>query len=452
MDTNSLKWFGDWIRKARHNRGVSQESFADLCGLHRTYVGGIERGERNPSLLNVFKLLEVLGWDRKAIEHMLCQAAGNSTFDQFPLQQIFSELSHDSRKVFWMCTPDHSRLLYVSQTYEKVWGLKRSDLYNDWRAFTEAVHPEDRLRVRKSFQSLASLTSVKEEYRLFHPDGSMRFIADHGFAVYDSSGQVVALCGCAEDITEAKLNWQQTAALSAAVKEKVDREMQARSIAQAALREREQLASLSAAIGMILCRSGPIAQILQECAEALVLHLEVPLCHIWLLEPEAGILHLHASAGPLSRSEAACSMAPLAPLKVSLIAQELRPVFSNSAQSDETVADIQWAREEGIVSFGGCPLLIDDRLAGVVNIFSRQELSGAHTDALSAVASCIALGIGRKRVEERLSQSTQLLELVLKNMEEESRQRLRQAVASQSGEQEDRCQRTKTLALNPDIV
>lgn len=40
--------------------GVSQEEFADLCGLDRTYVGGIERGERNVALVNLEKLAKAL--------------------------------------------------------------------------------------------------------------------------------------------------------------------------------------------------------------------------------------------------------------------------------------------------------------------------------------------------------------------------------------------------------
>jgi transcriptional regulator with XRE-family HTH domain len=38
---------GDRIRELRRKKGFSQESFADHCGLHRTYMGGIERGEHN---------------------------------------------------------------------------------------------------------------------------------------------------------------------------------------------------------------------------------------------------------------------------------------------------------------------------------------------------------------------------------------------------------------------
>jgi len=40
--------------------GVSQEAFADLCGLDRTYVGGIERGERNVALVNLEKIAKAL--------------------------------------------------------------------------------------------------------------------------------------------------------------------------------------------------------------------------------------------------------------------------------------------------------------------------------------------------------------------------------------------------------
>ena len=48
--------FGKRLRKLRQAKGFSQESLAHACGLDRTYIGGVERGERNISLLNMHKI------------------------------------------------------------------------------------------------------------------------------------------------------------------------------------------------------------------------------------------------------------------------------------------------------------------------------------------------------------------------------------------------------------
>lgn len=53
--------FGLRLRQLREEKGLSQEAFADRCGLDRTYVSGIERGRRNPSLKNIAKIAGTLG-------------------------------------------------------------------------------------------------------------------------------------------------------------------------------------------------------------------------------------------------------------------------------------------------------------------------------------------------------------------------------------------------------
>ena len=55
------KQFGKRIRELRLARGLSQEKLAFKSGVHRTYLGSIERGERNPSLKNIAAIAEALG-------------------------------------------------------------------------------------------------------------------------------------------------------------------------------------------------------------------------------------------------------------------------------------------------------------------------------------------------------------------------------------------------------
>jgi ribosome-binding protein aMBF1 (putative translation factor) len=56
-----LREFGLRVRKLREAAGWSQEDFAEHCNLHRTYVGSVERGERNLALLNIRKIAVALG-------------------------------------------------------------------------------------------------------------------------------------------------------------------------------------------------------------------------------------------------------------------------------------------------------------------------------------------------------------------------------------------------------
>jgi transcriptional regulator with XRE-family HTH domain len=55
--------FGRRVRVLRHQRGLSQERLAELAHVHRTYVGSLERGERNVALINVIRLAYALRVD-----------------------------------------------------------------------------------------------------------------------------------------------------------------------------------------------------------------------------------------------------------------------------------------------------------------------------------------------------------------------------------------------------
>lgn len=64
-----LRSLGATVRELRLARGLSQEALADLAGLHRTYIGSVERGERNVSIGNAFALADVLGVELAELLH-----------------------------------------------------------------------------------------------------------------------------------------------------------------------------------------------------------------------------------------------------------------------------------------------------------------------------------------------------------------------------------------------
>jgi PAS domain S-box-containing protein len=119
-------------------------------------------------------------------------------------EERFRQLAEHSTDVFWVTDPHGAKVLYVSPAYEAVWGRSCQSLYNDWGSFLEAVHPDDRQRVRAAVESLACGRSMAEEYRVIRPDGTERWVWDRGFPIRDDTDQVVRVAGIAEDITDRK--------------------------------------------------------------------------------------------------------------------------------------------------------------------------------------------------------------------------------------------------------
>ncbi len=63
MNDDILKRFGLTIKRLRESKGISQEKLGEISDLHRTYIGMIERAERNITLKNIEKLAKALGTD-----------------------------------------------------------------------------------------------------------------------------------------------------------------------------------------------------------------------------------------------------------------------------------------------------------------------------------------------------------------------------------------------------
>jgi PAS domain S-box-containing protein len=172
--------------------------------------------------------------------------------------------------------------------------------------------------------------------------------------------------------------------------------------AEAALYERTLLTVLTADVGMALNRSGRLQEVLRDCCQSLVNHLDAAFARIWTVNEAENVLELQASAGIYTHIDGPHARVPIGAFKIGLIAQERQPHLTNDVLNDPRVSNPQWAREQGLVAFAGYPLIVEERLVGVMAMFARHALSPLTLDAMATVANQIAAGIERKRHEDRL--------------------------------------------------
>ena len=83
------------------------------------------------------------------------------------------------------------------------------------------------------------------------------------------------------------------------------------------------------------------------------------------------VLELRASAGQYTHLDGPHSRVPVGKYKIGLIAQERQPHLANSVVGDPRVSDQEWALREGMIAFAGYPLIIENRLVGVMAMFAR---------------------------------------------------------------------------------
>lgn len=118
-------------------------------------------------------------------------------------EEKFRLVTESIDDVFWLTSLDLDHLFYVSPAYETLWGRTGDSLYQDPLSFLECIHADDRAGVLESLTRNPG-KSVEIEYRLLGADGSLRWIKDRRFPVFDPQGRPYRLAGIATDITRQK--------------------------------------------------------------------------------------------------------------------------------------------------------------------------------------------------------------------------------------------------------
>src|SRR6266850_2642816 len=168
--------------------------------------------------------------------------------------------------------------------------------------------------------------------------------------------------------------------------------------------EQARLAAFGAEIGLALTRRDSLDAILERCAKAMSQYLNAALAQIATFDARKQTFELQASAGPLSESRPLPAGVPKMSLELAALS-EAKPAIIKQTLNDPRLPDQEWLKQEGLVSCAAYPLVLEEKLVGLMTVFSQQALTEQITLEMGSVAHGIALCIERKRSEEALGVS-----------------------------------------------
>ncbi|KWT84140.1 PAS domain-containing sensor histidine kinase [Candidatus Magnetominusculus xianensis] len=116
--------------------------------------------------------------------------------------ELIKLLMRNINEVFWIADSGLTKTFYVSPGYETVMGLSCESLYDNPRSFLNAIHPDDKGRLLSDMEVMKKGLPFSHDYRVVHPDMSVRWIWSRGFP--DSKDGLSVYVGIVEDITERK--------------------------------------------------------------------------------------------------------------------------------------------------------------------------------------------------------------------------------------------------------
>ena len=137
-------------------------------------------------------------WKAGAEQHQATSARLAEALERF--EQVINNIT----EVFWLTDVPKSQMIYISPGYERIWGRKCEELYREPRSWVAAVHPADHDEILRRAQTQQAGGGYDVEYRIFRPDGAVRWIRDRAFPVRNDRGEVYRIAGIADDITERK--------------------------------------------------------------------------------------------------------------------------------------------------------------------------------------------------------------------------------------------------------
>ncbi|OGT61847.1 MAG: hypothetical protein A3F14_03170 [Gammaproteobacteria bacterium RIFCSPHIGHO2_12_FULL_43_28] len=129
------------------------------------------------------------------------------------LTKYFYKLAEQSQDVFWIKSTDYKEQIYISPAFENSWGITCQNLYDDPSLWITAMHPEDRERLQHDCSNRVGPPrmgeTIEKNYRIIRPDGTMRWIKDTSFGLFDENNECFAFAGICKDVSKDVMHSQE---------------------------------------------------------------------------------------------------------------------------------------------------------------------------------------------------------------------------------------------------
>lgn len=163
-------------------------------------------------------------------------------------------------------------------------------------------------------------------------------------------------------------------------------------------------------IGLAFTEGGPLMEILQRYCDGMLKYLDADLARIWIYNNEENILELKAGSGINAHFDKEHARVPFEKFNIGNIANECKLCLNNAFKGDRCIGGQEWAEREGMEACAVLPLLVDERLVGVLAMFVRKPMNDALHQTLGTVSYQVAKVIERKQAEEELLEAKKAAE------------------------------------------
>ncbi|WP_160299576.1 PAS domain S-box protein [Leptolyngbya iicbica] len=116
----------------------------------------------------------------------------------------FAEIAQTLNQVSYVISVPSAEYLYISPSYERLWGYSCESLYQDRKSWLDKIHPQDLDYVLDGLTQLLEGTQKRLQYRIFAANGDIRWIESDSLIVRDEQGDALRIVGIADDITDRK--------------------------------------------------------------------------------------------------------------------------------------------------------------------------------------------------------------------------------------------------------